>query len=130
MTLASKDMERLWKDSSPLHGRNHKGWLGEALNAVRSTANASAAAELLRQRRRDVGSEPERKAIDDVIGWLERRVRSEPRLAIPRLLLELGWLRRMAVVRAETHTKDAHGGQSGHAGDRPRPTSNHAHKRR
>lgn len=106
MTLSSSDMNRLWKDSSPLHGRNHKGWLAEALNAVRSTGNARVAMELLRQMRRDVTGEQERTAIDDVVGWLERRVRTEPNLETTRLLLELGWLRRMSLIRAATHPED------------------------
>ena len=106
MTLQSTNMGRLWKDSSPLHGRNHKSCLAEAMNAVRSTGEPKLAVELLRKIRRDVGSEQERKALDDVVGWLERRLRTEPSVTTTRLVLELGWLRRMAVVRAATHGED------------------------
>lgn len=99
MTISSRDMKRLWADSSPLHGRNHKAWLVEALNALRSTGDPGKAMDLLQSMRRDGGSDQERRAIDDVVGWLQRRLRSAPRPDTTRLLLELGWLRRMSVIR-------------------------------
>lgn len=99
MTISSRDMERLWADSSPLHGRNHKAGLAEALNALRSTGDPGKAIDLLQSIRRDGGSEQERRAIDDVVGWLRRRMRLDPKPDANRLLLEIGWLRRMSVIR-------------------------------
>lgn len=116
MTLSSVDMERLWNESSRFFGHNHKTWLGEAFNAVRATGDLSGAVELLRQVRRDAAREAERNAVDDVVGWLDRRKRAQPTPTKPRLLLELGWLRRMSVVRAASHQGDERGRSGGRGG--------------
>jgi hypothetical protein len=111
MTLRSTDMKRLWGDSSSLHLRNHKGWLAEALNALTSTGDPNVAVELLQKMRRDVGSDHERRALDDVVRWLEKRLGMERTVTTARLLWELGWLRRMAVARIAEHrgvARDGH----------------------
>lgn len=114
MTLRSDEMARLWSDSSKLHGRNHKAWLAEAMNAVRTTRDPRLAIELLEKLRRGQRSKNERDAIADVGRWLEQRVRREPRVPLERLLVELGWLRRMAVTRQGAHKVARNGGGADH----------------
>lgn len=113
MTLRSSDMARLWSDSSKLHGRNHKGWLAEAANAIRTTGDPRHAVELLERLRRGQRSKNERDTIADVNHWLEQRLRREPRMNPERLLVELGWLRRMAVTRQAAHRMTTKHGNRG-----------------
>ncbi|MEX1365472.1 MAG: hypothetical protein AB1Z98_20260 [Nannocystaceae bacterium] len=103
MTLRASEMKRLWADSSPMHQKNHGRWISEASNALRSTLDPKRAVTLLKELRRLNGRDRERRALDDVLSWIERRLRTEPNVPVDRLMLELGWLRRMSVTRVATH---------------------------
>ena len=98
MTLSSEQMRELERQSAEF-GEAHKSYLAEAIDAVRTTRSTHAASRLLsllsKTARRD-----QSEAIRVVRTWLDERLRDEPGVSSDRLLLELGWLRRMCVVRA------------------------------
>lgn len=100
MTLRSTEMRRLEAQSATLQSKGHKSVLAEAINATRVSRDPRASLQLLlalsKHARKD-----QKQALDDVRRWIQDRLREEPTVTADRLLLELGWLRRMCVSRLE-----------------------------
>ena len=78
MTLRASEMKRLLADSSRMHEPNHAKWIAEAVNALRSTRDPRGAITLLKTIRSHNNRERERRSLDDVLSWIERRLRTEP----------------------------------------------------
>lgn len=121
MTLRSFEMKRLWAVSSKLHERNHLKWLTEASNALLTCRDSQQAISLLRALRKHNKRERELRSLDEVIAWLERRVLTDPEVTPERLMLELGWLRRMSVTRTAARDPRDDG--------KPRRSNGHGHDR-
>lgn len=100
MRLDNADFRRLDSDARRLNLAGGKAYMSEALKCVRRTGDPVDALELLSALRGSSHAErpAQRKAIDGVGRWLEQRLRREPGVAAERVALELGWLRRMAVI--------------------------------
>lgn len=107
MTIDRKSLERLEKDAGSFDSKNHQGYLAQALECVRETQDPVEALILLEKMfGSSFGGRPnERKALNDVGKWLEARLAQEPPASAERIALELGWLRRMAVVVEAEATK-------------------------
>ncbi|MCA9655589.1 MAG: hypothetical protein KC501_37110 [Myxococcales bacterium] len=121
MTLRASEMKRLLADSSRMHEPNHAKWIAEAVNALRSTRDPRGAITLLKTIRSHNNRERERRSLDDVLSWIERRLRTEPTVEVGRLMLELGWLRRMSVTRTAARDPRDDG--------KPRRSNGHGHDR-
>ena len=97
MTLTSTQMRWLEAQSKDF-GEAHKASLAEAITAVRTTRSPHAASRLLGLLSRTARPEP-RKALMDMRTWLDQRLHGEPGISAERVLLELGWMRRMCIGR-------------------------------
>ncbi|MGB1015589.1 MAG: hypothetical protein ACPG4T_15745 [Nannocystaceae bacterium] len=97
MTLTSSEMKQLEQQSASL-GSKHKSYLAEASNAIKLADNPRAGLHLLAALR-STARPNQKDAISDVRRWIDNRLRDEPGISTARLLLELGWLRRLCVVR-------------------------------
>jgi hypothetical protein len=98
MTLTSTEMRRLEAQAVEFSSDGHANCLVEAINAVKAEQRPAAALQLLSALRQDARSN-QKRAIGDVVRWIEERLREEPKIPVDRFLLELGWLRRMSVAR-------------------------------
>jgi hypothetical protein len=115
MRLASQDFDRLARDARSLSEQS-KTYIAEALESLRREQDPIATLRFLvalsgsPYARRDEQIE----ALDGVGRWLEERLRRDPGIALERLRLELGWLRRMVIANRA-------------GAPRPRPPQNKAH---
>ncbi|WP_437953766.1 hypothetical protein WME98_25960 [Sorangium sp. So ce296] len=102
-------MARLERDATGMGTSNHGRFLSEAMQALRDPAAAADVdadeieAPLRALRLLDAlwgssyADRPEPKvALNEIGGWLERRLLSTPGLKTAELLVELGWLKRLA----------------------------------
>ena len=106
MTLHASDMSRLWADSARMARGNPGRWLSDALQCIRTTGDGAAAVMLLQKLRQYANRHEEQRSIDAVVKWIERRLHTRPRVTASRLMLELGWLRRMSVIRTAARRDD------------------------
>jgi hypothetical protein len=107
MRLGSGDFDRLARDARGLNEQS-KSYIAEALESLRQENDPIATLRLLvalsgspYARRHD-----QMEALDGVGRWLEERLRRDPGVAIERLRLELGWLRRMVIVNHSQPAQD------------------------
>jgi len=99
MTLSSQEMKVLEAESASFAGE-HNTYLAQAIDAIRRSGDPQAAARLLRALSRSRDARPKQKTAQvHVSRWIVERVRSEPEVAAERIILELGWLRRLSVAR-------------------------------
>ncbi|MFT3765472.1 MAG: hypothetical protein QM820_08160 [Minicystis sp.] len=109
MAVTRELMARLERDASSMGTANHGRYLSEAMQAMRdpvfaADAEADAREAPLRALRLleamwggAFASRPDqRAALNDVGGWLETRLVREPKIDVSGLLVELGWLKRLA----------------------------------
>ena len=87
--------------SSDDRNHNHERFLSEALQSLRGASDPLEALRLLEAlQRSSYARRPEpRQALADVGAWLGQRLRAEPNVDRDTLALELGWLRRVVVIR-------------------------------
>ncbi len=97
MTFSSAQMRDLETQSSAFC-KEHSTYLADAVNAVRVSGHCRSALHLLDALARNARRN-QQEVIADVRRWLERRLRDAPEISPDRLMLELGWLRRMSVAR-------------------------------
>jgi hypothetical protein len=108
MGLEPKDFARLERDASSMGTANHGRYLSDAMLAMRDPAfaadrNDAIEAPLRALRLLDVmwggvhALRPDQRvALNDVGVWLETRLSREPDAKVNTLLVELGWLKRLA----------------------------------
>jgi hypothetical protein len=99
MRLGREDFDRLARDARSLTEQS-KTYLADVLDSLRQEDDPIATLMFLialsgspYARRND-----QREAVDGVGRWLDERLRRDPGIAIERLRLELGWLRRMVIM--------------------------------
>lgn len=102
MTLSSKQMKVLEAQSASFTS-SHSACLAQSIDALRRSRDPRAVVRLLRALSRDARAK-QRAAQQDISRWIEDRLRSEPGVAVERVELELGWLRRLSVARSDGAT--------------------------
>ncbi len=100
--MISQEMQALEREGERFDQRNHRTYLELAIGCARTGATPTEVLRLLvmlwgtaHARRSD-----QLAALNDVGEWIESRLAREPGLTADRLILELGWLRRIAVARS------------------------------
>lgn len=108
MGLAPKDFARLERDASSMGTANHGRYISEAMLAMRDPAFAAdmddaIEAPLRALRLLDVmwggvhALRPDQRvALNEVGVWLETRLARDPQISVRQVLMELGWLKRLA----------------------------------
>lgn len=113
MSLTAPEMKRLEDDAREMASDNCRGYLSDALQCLRDTCDPIAPLELLHLMwGTGHAKRPDQKtAVDDAGLWLEERLGREPGISPDRLALELGWLRRLVAVHADSDNarRDQHG---------------------
>ena len=104
MTLSSREMKRLEQHSALLGADRHKAYLAEAIDVLRSSGEVRLVLRLLTALWHGARGN-QKEAIGDLRRWIESRLLEEPKISAERMLLELGWLRRMCVVRSAERPK-------------------------
>jgi hypothetical protein len=101
MALTGKELKQLESEAREMVTDGDRGYLADALEHLRDTGDPIEALRLLRSmwgsghaKRVD-----QKHALNRVGRWLENRLTREPGVAVARLALELGWLRRMATYQ-------------------------------
>lgn len=126
MTLRSSEMKRLELQSASFKAEGHNAYLAEAINAVRASGDPGAAVQLLTALWNGARAN-QKDAINDVRRWIEGRLREEPGVSAQRVLLELGWLRRLSVARVAGTIARGNRDNRSSAKDRPRGRKRGSH---
>jgi len=108
MGLEPNDFARLERDASSMGTANHGRYLSEAMLAMRDPAFAADTSDLVEAPLRALRlldvmwggvhalRPDQRVALNEVGVWLETRLSREPDAKVSTLLVELGWLKRLA----------------------------------
>jgi hypothetical protein len=108
VSLTAAEMQRLEDDARAMAANNPRGYLSDALQCLRDTGDPFAPLALLRamwtagHARRD----RQRAALHDAGQWLEQRLGRDPAISPDRLVLELGWLRRLVTIHGHSNGAD------------------------
>lgn len=110
--LKGSDLARLQSQISGFSSSNHFRYISEALQTTRASNNPVEALELLRAMWDTAYAKTpaEKKSLNEVGAWLEKRLLGDPAVDAERIALELAWARRIARI-AEARASAERGGE-------------------